>query len=217
VPDKYPLCIVVNGPSAAGKSTLAQAVQDRAEEPLLRFGVDELYRMVPAQWAGGTACARYADRGFTYQPVDSPPGARRIHNGVDAIAMLHAMNSAILAILTSGVGVIVDGQAFEPSVNEDLETRLHDLRQRGLARVVVVEIEAGDEQLSSRQQRHAHPAGLSLHHNSLPRQAARPDLVVHSSDLTADEVADLVCDWLDQTGWGARVPQRREGTTPTQG
>lgn len=201
--NKPPLCVVINGPSAVGKSTLAAAIQDHAREPLLRFGVDELYRMVPGQWSGGVANARYADRGFTYQEVPSMPGVRRINNGVDAVAMLHAMNSAIVGILGSGVGVIVDGQAFEPSVNADLENRLRDLQARELARVAIVELAVADEPLADRQRRHAHPVGLSLHQNRLPKQNAKPDLVVETTDMSAAEVAEVVCNWLDQEYLGA--------------
>ncbi len=43
------ICVVVDGPSSVGKSTLVDGLQDLAAVPLLRFGVDELYRMVPAQ------------------------------------------------------------------------------------------------------------------------------------------------------------------------
>ncbi|MGW1098295.1 phosphotransferase-like protein [Streptomyces sp. NPDC002455] len=195
---KPPLCVVITGPSAAGKSTLAAAIQEHAREPLLRFGVDELYRMVPGQWAGGVAHARFAERGFTYQDVPSMPGARRINNGVDAIAMLRAMNAGIVGILGAGVGVIVDGQAFEPVVNTDLEGRLRDLRARGLARVAFIELSVTDEPLADRQRRHAHPVGLSLHQNNLPKQATKPDLVVETSSMSAAKVAAFVCRWLDQ-------------------
>jgi chloramphenicol 3-O-phosphotransferase len=198
IANKTPLCVVINGPSAVGKSTLAEAIQDHAREPLLRFGVDELYRMVPGQWAGGVADAHYAEQGFTYLDVTAIPGARRINNGVDAMAMLHAMNAAIAGILGSGVGVIVDGQAFEPSVNADLEDRLRDLQLRGLARVAIIELEVTDEPLSDRQRHHARPAGLSLHQNTLSKQAVKPDLVVETTDMSAVEVAGFVCDWLDR-------------------
>jgi len=198
-----PLCVVINGPSAAGKSTLAAAIQDHIEVPLLRFGVDELYRMVPDQWAGGTPNARYAEKGFTYQNVASRPGVRRIKNGVDAMAMLYAMNAAILGILGSGVGVVVDGQAFEPDVNSDLEKRLQDLQAQGLAWVAIIELAASGENLADRQRQHAHPVGLSLYHNTLPKQATRPDLVVQTTDMTADQVAEFVCDWLDREYPGA--------------
>lgn len=200
--DRPPICIVVNGPSAAGKSTLATAIQDYVPEPLLRFGVDELYRMVPDQWAGGVPDARYAERGFTYQDVPGMPGARRIHNGVDAIAMLFAMNSAILGILESGVGVIVDGQAFETSVNADLEKRLRTAQEKRLARVAIIRLEVADEPLADRQRRHAHPVGLSLHQNSLPAQAGEPDLVVETTETPATEVAKFVCEWLAREHFG---------------
>jgi hypothetical protein len=130
--------------------------------------------------------------------VATMPGARRINNGVDAIAMLFAMNAAIVGMLGAGVGVIVDGQAFEPSVNADLEERLLDLRARGLARIAVVELAVTDEPLADRQRRHAHPVGLALHQNVPPKQATKPDLVVEASDLSATEVAEFVCGWLDK-------------------
>lgn len=194
--DKAPLCVVINGPSAAGKSTLAAVIQNHLEEPLLRFGVDELYRMVPDQWAGGVKNARHADRGFTYQDIPSMPGVRRIQNGTDALAMLYAMNAAIVGMLSSGMGVVVDGQAFEPSVNKDLECRLRELQANGIARVAIIEVGAVDDQLAERQRRHDHPVGLSLYHNILPKQAEQPDLVVDTTCMTADEVADHVCEWL---------------------
>jgi len=199
-----PLCVVLTGPSAAGKSTLAEAIQEHWEEPLLRFGVNELYRMVPGQWAGGVKNARHASRGFTYQNVEHMPGARRIDNGPDALAMLYSMNAAIVAMLASGVGVVVDGQAFEPAVNDDLQARLRRMRDEGTARVAVVELAVADEQLADRQRRHAHPTGLSLHQNTLPKQAKDPDLVVETTDLTAAEVADVVCGWLDKEYAGPR-------------
>jgi chloramphenicol 3-O-phosphotransferase len=195
---KTPLCVVVNGPSAVGKSTLVRAIQDHFEVPLLRFGVDELYRMVPDQWAGGVPNASHAVDGFSYQDVDSMPGVRRIENGKDAVAMLYAMNSGILGILSSGVGVVVDGQAFEPDVNSDLENRLRALEADALAHVAIIELVASDRQLVDRQRRHAHPVGLSLYNNALPRQAAEPDLVVDTASMTAAEVAEFVCDWLDR-------------------
>ncbi|WP_018686072.1 phosphotransferase-like protein [Actinokineospora enzanensis] len=196
MPDKPPLCVAITGPSAAGKSTLTTAIQDHAREPLLRFGVDELYRMIPGQWGGG---ARYAaERGFTYQDVPSMPGSRRMNNGVDAIAMLGAMNAAVVAMLEAGVGVIVDGQAFEPAVNRDLEERLLGLRSAGVARVAIVELAVADGPLADRQRRHEDPMGLSLHQNTLAKQAARPDLVVETSGMSAVEVAEFVCGWLDR-------------------
>jgi chloramphenicol 3-O-phosphotransferase len=191
-----PLCLVINGPSAAGKSTLTTAIQDRAEVPLLRFGLDELFRMVPDHWGGGLPGARHSDLGFRYEEVRRHEGVRRIRSGPDGMLMLRAMNAAIAAMLRVGHGVIVDGQAFEPEANRDLEARLGELDRQGAAVVAIVELRTDNSELEDRQRRHQHPAGLSLFHNSQPPQSANPDLVIDTTGLDAAQVADLLWNWL---------------------
>lgn len=191
-----PLCLVINGPSAAGKSTLTMAIQDRAEVPLLRFGLDELFRMVPEHWGGGLPDARHSDLGFRYELVEERSGVRRIRTGSDGMQMLRAMNAAIAAMLRSGQGVIVDGQAFESEANRDLEAQLRELDRQGVAAVATIELRSDDSELEDRQRRHDHPAGLSLFHNRQPPQSANPDLVVDTTGLDARQVADRLWDWL---------------------
>lgn len=191
-----PLCLVVNGPSAVGKSTLTTAIQERAEVPLLRFGLDELFRMVPEPWGGGLPGARHADRGFRYEDVHGQDGVRRIRTGVDGSRMLAAMNAAVVAMLESGQGVVVDGQAYETGATRDLEARLRALARGGSAVVAVIELRASDQDLAERQSRHCHPAGLSLFHARQPPQSAAPDLVVDTAGRDAEAVADAVWAWL---------------------
>ena len=213
-----PLCLVINGPSAAGKSTLTTAIQDRAERPLLRFGLDELFRMIPDHWGGGLPGARHSDLGFRYEDVEleaidlanarfdgvgtggSRPngrdGVRRIRTGADGLRMLGAMNVAVVAMLRAGQGVIVDGQAFEPKANQDLESRLAELAREGGAAVAIVELRTADGDLEDRQRRHEHPAGLSLFHNRQPPQSPDPDLVIETTGRDAAQVADVLWDWL---------------------
>lgn len=194
---ELPLCVVVNGPSAAGKSTLTTAIQDRADVPLLRFGLDELFRMVPDHWGGGLPGARYSSRGFSYAEVEgAAPGVRQIRCGRDGHQMLLAMNAAILAMLRTGQSVIVDGQAFEPHANTDLERALADAQADGEIVKAVIQLKADDSALASRQELHDHPVGLSLFHNSLPPQSSAPDLEIETSAMSAAEVAEVVWDWL---------------------
>ncbi|MEV0892619.1 chloramphenicol phosphotransferase [Promicromonospora sp. NPDC050262] len=194
-----PLCLVINGPSAAGKSTLTTAIQERAEAALLRFGLDELFRMVPDHWGGGLAGARHSDLGFRYEEVEAAEGherVRRIRTGPDGMLMLKAMNAAVVAMLRAGQGVIVDGQAFEPEANRDLEVRLAALGEEGAAAVAIVELRTDDSDLADRQRRHEHPAGLSLFHNGQPPQSPQPDLVIDTTGRDAAQVADRLWDWL---------------------
>lgn len=191
-----PLCVVINGPSAAGKSTLTTIIQDRAEVPLLRFGLDELFRMLPDQWGGGLPNARHSDRGFRFVDVDEANFVRRISCGPDGRLMLRAMNAAITAMLQAGQSVIVDGQAFEHDINQDLEERLRELESAGRATIAIVELKVSDSALMDRHRRHQHPTGLPLFHNSLPSQSSAPDLVIRTTSLDAGQVADQLWDWL---------------------
>lgn len=202
-----PLCVAINGPSAVGKSTLTTKLQDRAEVPLLRFGLDELFRMVPDHWGGGLPGARHSERGFRY--VDGPAGVRRISTGPDGVVMIGAMNAAVSAMLRAGQGVIVDGQTFEAEANRDLEARLHELERQELASVAIIELKASNTVLEDRQRRHKHPAGLSLFYNTLPPQSVDPDLVIDTTAMNTDQVADQLWNWLAAfypplaTGWAS--------------
>lgn len=55
--------IYLNGPSSAGKTTLAHALQDTLERPFLNIGIDCMIGMMPAKlndWSGGSAPLGYS-------------------------------------------------------------------------------------------------------------------------------------------------------------
>ncbi|MGI8414929.1 MAG: hypothetical protein ACR2P2_01725 [Nakamurella sp.] len=106
------------------------------------------------------------------------------------------MNAAITAMLQAGQSVIVDGQAFEHDINPDLEERLRELESAGRATIAIVELKVSDSALMDRHRRHQHPTGLALFHNTLPSQSSSPDLVIGTTSLDADQVADRLWDWL---------------------
>lgn len=193
------ICVVVNGPSSVGKSTLVSGLQDLADVPMLRFGVDELYRMVPAQWAGGTSGARYADRGFSYRDARSDGGmpiGRRIDNGPDAVRMLHAMNAGVLGMVRAGHDVIVDGQAYEAEVNAELHRQLRDGIDAGEAECSIVELTADVDGLLDRQQRHAHPAELTESQARHGWICPDPDLHLDTASKAAEQVRTEVWEFL---------------------
>ncbi|WP_068795654.1 phosphotransferase-like protein [Pseudonocardia sp. HH130630-07] len=190
------IAIVVNGPSSVGKSTLVSGLQGRSAVPLLRFGVDELYRMVPAGWAGGEPDARHGERGFRYLPDPAHgPGARRIVNGPDAMAMLRAHHAGVLGMLRAGHHVVVDGQAYEPSLDAEFRRALSGAAGCGVESSVV-ELRASGETLADRQARHDHPAGLALGNAARAGAFTAPDLLLDTSGLSADTVLDRVWDRL---------------------
>jgi chloramphenicol 3-O-phosphotransferase len=193
-----PVCVVVNGPSAVGKSTLVQKIQARSAIPLLRFGVDELYRMVPCEWAGGTRDPIHSKEGFSYQFLEDGEGnqLRVIINGPDAVRMLLGMNAATCGFLASGNHVIVDGQGYEPRVNEDLRLSLKRMRTDGRAEVSVIELTVSPGEIVTRQELHAHPAGIALAQLRSGPVDPDPDLLFDTTGLTPDRVFEEVWAWL---------------------
>lgn len=190
------VCIVVNGPSAVGKSTLVTAIQDRASVPLLRYGIDELYRMVPAQWAGGTPDAEHADVGFRYVPDESDPTGRAIVNGRDAVEMLRALQAGVLGMVRGGHHVIVDGQGYEPIVNAEFHDALRAAAHDGAIEACIIELTAHDLELIVRQERHQRPAGLALSQSRRGPICPDPDLILDTTGRSEAAVFNEVWSWL---------------------
>lgn len=190
---------MINGPSAVGKSTLVTGLQDRSPFPFLRFGVDELYRMVPPQWAGGTPNALHQHRGFAYAEAFADDGAslgRRIINGPDAVRMLYAMNAGVLGMVRAGQDVIIDGQPYEPDVSQELQRQLRTDARAGVLECSIIELTADGDGLVARQDAHAHPAGLALAQSRQGWLCPDPDLHLDTAGMTAPAVLDAVWKFL---------------------
>ncbi|MFI6044486.1 hypothetical protein ACIA8C_22860 [Nocardia sp. NPDC051321] len=196
--DDRPICIVVNGPSAVGKSTLVSQLQTKSPVPLLRFGIDQLYGMVPPPWAGGTPNARNSREGFSYVSVqlDDKTSGRVIRNGVDAVRMLRAMNAAIISILMSGMNVVVDGQPYERHITDEFYHCVQQHVSAGHIEATFVELTASRDALLERQSRHAHPADLSIAQHQAGLISPNPDFVLDTARLSSEEVLAAVWDRL---------------------
>jgi chloramphenicol 3-O phosphotransferase len=107
--------ILLNGPSSAGKTSLARAIQKLMPEPWLMFGVDHLIFAMPAKLHG-------APEGLTIHPggqVDVGPVFKALEldwrRGLGALA-----RSGLRLVLDE---VIFDGAAGQRSWNEALSER----------------------------------------------------------------------------------------------
>jgi len=105
--------ILVVGPSCAGKSTLAQAIQDAAAEPFVLQSLDGLFASVPDRWGGGGA-ERAA--GFHYL-VEAE--IRRIGYGALGWRLLQGFHRAAAAYARAGVSVIVDDMLLDEACLTD--------------------------------------------------------------------------------------------------
>ena len=101
--------IVLNGTSSAGKSTLAQLLQDRfaaAGEPWIVVGVDDLFVKLPREWITiGAHVGVHGEDGIVFERID---GDIRRRIGPVGTQVLAAYRGMVAALARSGVNVIVD-------------------------------------------------------------------------------------------------------------
>lgn len=104
--------IYLNGPSSAGKTTIATALQARLADPYLRVSLDALLDAMPAKvndWAG-----RGAAPGYSFQVIDDGAGhlVQRVVAGPYGKRIAPAFRAMAVALARSGLDLIIDDIAF---------------------------------------------------------------------------------------------------------
>jgi chloramphenicol 3-O phosphotransferase len=91
--------IFLNGTTSAGKTSLAEALQDHLPGVWLRIGIDDGFAMLGRRYHGD-------QQGFWFDPDDA--GAVRLNFGPAGLAALSAYRRAAAAIAAGGANVIID-------------------------------------------------------------------------------------------------------------
>jgi chloramphenicol 3-O phosphotransferase len=105
--------IYINGPTSAGKSTLAKKLQGELQGPFLIVGIDMIISMMPEKlndWHHGIKAA-----GFSWQPVKDDKGdicAYKIETGSFGKRMVQALKDITVTLAQSGHYIIVDDVSF---------------------------------------------------------------------------------------------------------
>ena len=103
--------ILLNGCSSAGKTTLAQAIQEASPQPLQCMALDHFRDGMPGKYRGmNSAPGEPGARGLNVVPRD---GRTELRFGDVGIAMLRGMRRAIAAFAAAGVDVVVDDLLLE--------------------------------------------------------------------------------------------------------
>ena len=103
------------GTSSAGKSSVAERLQERLPQPHLVVGLDHFFSMFPHHWAGHP---RGPGPGFWYEDtVDSDGSPRaRIRWGAAGDRLLAGMRAAVVAMLDHGNDIILDEMPLDESI-----------------------------------------------------------------------------------------------------
>jgi chloramphenicol 3-O phosphotransferase len=96
----HPDVILINGPSGAGKTSIARALQGQLSPPHVVLGIDTfVFNLLPPQWHG-------SPDGMSFER--QPDGRVPLRFGAGGLAMQRAYHRSVRALVDSGLRVIVD-------------------------------------------------------------------------------------------------------------
>lgn len=101
------MIIFLNGTSSAGKTSIARALQDRTETPLLLVGIDTLFDMLPPRFVGETSASalgyQYTMKNGVLDHIALGPYAKRL---------VKATVPVVQALLACGNDIVIDEILF---------------------------------------------------------------------------------------------------------
>jgi len=174
--------ILLVGTSCAGKSTLAEAVQARAAEPILVQSLDGLFGATPDAYGSRGA---HAHEGFRYELPDGEGGVRRIAYGPQGWRLLQGFHRSVAAYAKAGVNLVVDDMLLDLEVLRDWAAALADVP------TLLVKVTADRADLLEREGARARRStpGLADGHLELHRDLAA-DAWIDTSVLSPPQAAD---------------------------
>lgn len=187
--------IVLNGPSAAGKTSIQQQFQYAMMPTLwVKLGIDTLFdKPMPditaeniSLWQSPNAI-RWVDN--TKDAQDN--NIITLHVGEQGDRVAYAMNSAIAAYAHAGCNVIVDYIAYKPEWLNDLQRKLKNIPTHWVK--VAIPLEALEQREESRG---TSPKGHARSHYDTVYGDITYDLVVDSEKQSAQEIAQQIKDFI---------------------
>jgi chloramphenicol 3-O phosphotransferase len=176
---------VLNGTSSAGKTSLARALQDRWDGPLLDAGLDRHLAMLPRRYMGPAwpEVFRYetAPDGTVLRVVPGPVGHR----------LVRGLHRAVAALAAEGHDVVVDHVLLDPDWARDLARVL-----RGTP-TVLVGVRCEPPVLLERERvRGDRTIGQALAQLAVVHAHGGYDVEVDTAVLDVHSAADAVMAWM---------------------
>lgn len=188
--------IYLNGPSSAGKSTLARALQNKLKEPFLVIGIDQLIFMMPEKmndWHKEIEAP-----GFSWQPVKDEQGnsiAYKIHTGPFGKRMIQAFKDVVVALARSGLNIIVDDVSLG---KEQIDVWREILKK---FRVLWIGITAPIDVLEQREkERGDRKLGSAKYQAEHVHESVEYDLMLNTHEKNIDENVDIIQNYMNRYG-----------------
>lgn len=186
--------IIINGPSAGGKSSILKAFQAQEKEPWLCAGIDKLFvEVLHEKFFLEDNAAKYK---IMKNTKSQTPDGKPVF-GIEMLSMgkkiLRGMHSAIAGYAKAGCDVIVDYISYSPEQRDELLQTLSGLE------TVLVGISADLKQLEQRElSRGTSPEGHARSHYKAVHEGWKYDLEIDTTQTPPEKTAALIASFVKQ-------------------
>lgn len=185
------IVIILNGPSAAGKSSLQKSIQRLAPEPYLNIGIDNFFNDLFPDEHGKLGCKTQTDFGQDLRWVTIKDNLVYLHVGPAGQKIIHGMHKAIAAYAQAGNNIVVDYIMYEKEWLDDL------LQQLQGCPVYLIGIHVPLDVLQARERaRSTSPVGHAGSHYDTVHVGNCYDLELDYNNMSADEGAQKILDFV---------------------
>lgn len=189
---EYGTVIILNGPSAVGKSTIMRAFQAKKVEPWLGIGIDNFFVGVlpPKFYMEDKPEHHTVMQGVATE--DEHGKLFTLHIGIEGQKIIKGMHGAIAAYAKAGNNVIVDYIMYDPAWHADLMNALSDFN------VVTVGVTAALPVIEERERvRATSPQGHARSVYATVHQGWDYELVVNTDEETPSQMADQINEYVE--------------------
>ena len=183
--------IVLNGPSAAGKSSLQRSIQRLASVPYLSVGIDDLFNDVFPDEHGKLGMKTEHDFERDLRWVTIKDNLVYLHVGSQGQKIVDGMNKAIVAYAKAGNNVVVDYIMYEQRWMQDLRHELQGCPVYFVGVTVPLDVLQAREQARS-----TSPVGHAGSHYDTVHAGNVYDLWIDNSQGTPDEGAMKILEFV---------------------
>ena len=181
--------IFLNGPSSAGKTSIATELQKKLGEPFVIFGIDKMIGMMPTHvnnWEGEPA-----ELGFWWHEEWDEDGSvlKYIQMGPFAKKIIRTLPGITLSMLQNGLNVIIDEICVSPGCYLHWQKELSDYR------VLYVGVKAPVSVLEQREKaRGDRIIGSARAQNKEVHKDKAYDLMVDTAEHSTDKCVEFIID-----------------------
>lgn len=195
--DQMGVVVVLNGPSAAGKSSIQQELQHLMMPKLwIKVGIDNLFDKPMPDTTLENMLFWQSENSIRWVSMSKDKDDNTIMTlsvGEQGDKVAYGMNSAIAAYAKSGCNVVVDYIAYKKEWLDDLQDKLKGIKTYWVK--VSTSLKVLEERESARA---TSPKGHARSHYDTVYWNIAYDLEVNSEKNSAQEIAQQVKDFLEK-------------------